>query len=73
MHSHDSVGNKGTAPPEVIVVLRRQFLQKYSELLQLLWQVFFPTKKDFILGELANGSLLLWKLSTHPAALNQSL
>lgn len=66
-------GNKGKDPPEVIVVLRRQFLQKHSELLQLLWQVFFPAKKDLILDELASGSLLLWMLSTHPAALNQSL
>lgn len=49
--------NKGEAPPEVIVVLRWQFLQKYSQLLQLLWQVFFSTKKDLVLDELASGSL----------------
>lgn len=36
---------EGEAPPEVVVVLGWQFLQKYSELLQLLWQVFFPTRK----------------------------
>lgn len=36
---------EGEAPPEVVVVLSWQFLQEYSELRQLLCQVFFPTRK----------------------------
>lgn len=36
-------------PPEVVVVFSRQFLKEYSELLQLLGQVFLPAIKEIVL------------------------